>query len=205
MTIIRKGKGIKTLDVRDTNQDELASLMVGREVSFKTEKKVAQPGAEVLAIDGMTVKDTRGIEAVRNLSLSVKAGEIVGIAGVDGNGQSELIEAITGLRKTDSGTITLNGKQIQNLPPRKVTESGIGHIPKTAINTVSSSIFRSEIIWCRKAITKSRIQHLACYIKATCIKSTRLISEYDVRTPDEYTHVRALSGGNQQKRLSGGK
>lgn len=99
VTIIRKGKGITTLDVAHTDQDELASLMVGREVSFKTDKQAADPKQEVLSLSDVTVKDARGVEAVKQLSLSVRAGEIVGIAGVDGNGQSELIEAITGLRK----------------------------------------------------------------------------------------------------------
>ena len=112
------------------SEDELASLMVGREVSFKTDKQAADPKQEVLSLSDVTVKDARGVEAVKQLSLSVRSGEIVGIAGVDGNGQSELIEAITGLRKTNAGTITLNGKQLQNMPPRKVTEAGIGHIPQ---------------------------------------------------------------------------
>ncbi|MGK9266630.1 ABC transporter ATP-binding protein [Bacillus inaquosorum] len=206
VTIIRKGKGIKTLDVRDTNQDDLASLMVGREVSFKTKKKAAQPGAEVLAIDGMTVKDTRGVEAVRNLSLSVKAGEIVGIAGVDGNGQSELIEALTGLRKTDSGTITLNGKQIQNLPPRKVTESGIGHIPQDRHKhglVLDFPIGENMVL---QSYYKKPYSAFGVFVlhKGDMYKKARsLISEYDVRTPDEYTHARALSGGNQQKAIIG--
>ena len=104
--------------------------MVGREVVFKTEKKAAEPKDVVLEIQNLEVKDSRGISAVRNLNLSVRAGEIIGIAGVDGNGQSELIEALTGLRKINSGTITLNGKEIQNLRPRKITELGVGHIPE---------------------------------------------------------------------------
>lgn len=101
-TVIRKGKGIQTVDVATTNSNELASLMVGREVNFKTEKKVAEPKETVFTIENLVVKDARKVEMVKELNLEIKAGEIVGVAGVDGNGQSELIEAITGLRKSVS-------------------------------------------------------------------------------------------------------
>ncbi|MFC3885014.1 ABC transporter ATP-binding protein, partial [Bacillus songklensis] len=129
-TVIRKGKGIGTVNVSETNPDELASLMVGREVHFRTAKKEATPQEEVLVIDQLVVEDTRGVEAVRGLSLTVHAGEIVGIAGVEGNGQTELIEAITGLRKSKSGSISLRGQELINMPTRKITESGVGHIPQ---------------------------------------------------------------------------
>ncbi|MBJ7894401.1 ABC transporter ATP-binding protein [Bacillus atrophaeus] len=204
VTIIRKGQGIKTLDVQNTTKDELASLMVGRDVSFTTEKKAARQRGEVLTLDAVTVKDIRGVEAVRELSLSVRAGEIVGIAGVDGNGQTELIEAITGLRKTESGTISLNGKQIQNLKPRKVTESGVGHIPQDRHKhglvldfpigeNIALQSYYHKPFSAFGVLNKSEIYK----------KANSLIKEYDVRTPDEYTHARALSGGNQQKAIIG--
>ena len=130
VTVIRKGKGIDTVDVETTNPTELASLMVGREVSFKTEKIDANPQGNVLEIDNLVVKDSRGVSLLKGLNLNVKAGEILGIAGVDGNGQSELIEAVTGLMKAESGHIRLNNKDITNMKPRKITESGVGHIPQ---------------------------------------------------------------------------
>src|SRR5690625_309165 len=114
-TVIRKGKGVGTVNVADTTVTELASLMVGREVSFKTEKKPARPQNTILEINNLTVKDSRKVNMVKGLDLNVRAGEIVGIAGVDGNGQTELIESITGLIKSESGTITLNNKDITNL------------------------------------------------------------------------------------------
>src|SRR5699024_6750116 len=129
-TVIRKGAGIDTLDVKETSVTELASLMVGRSVNFKIDKQPAEPKETVLSIRNLKVKDKRKIDMVKGMDLEVRAGEIVGIAGVDGNGQSELIEAITGLQKTESGSIRLNSKDITNLSPRKVTESGIGHIPQ---------------------------------------------------------------------------
>src|SRR5690625_4624499 len=129
-TVIRKGEGIGTVDVDNTSVAELASLMVGREVSFKTDKKPASPRNVVLRIEDLVVKDSRKIDLVKGLDLEVRAGEIIGIAGIDGNGQTELIEAITGLRKSESGEIWLKEREITHLSPRKVTESGLGHIPQ---------------------------------------------------------------------------
>jgi general nucleoside transport system ATP-binding protein len=203
-TVIRKGVGIGTVNVSETNPNELASLMVGREVTFKTEKAAAKPAHNVLEINNLVVKDSRGLGAVNNLNLSVKAGEILGIAGVDGNGQSELIEAITGLRKSESGSIQLNGKEIRNLSPRKITEAGTGHIPQDrhkhglvldfpigenmVLQTYNKSPFAKAGVLNYKEIYK---------------KAKSLIQEYDVRTPSEFTLARALSGGNQQKAIIG--
>src|SRR5690625_4866360 len=127
-TVIRKGEGIGTLNVADTNTTELATMMVGRSISFETEKSQAKPPDTILKINDLVVKDSRKLEAVKGLDLEVRAGEIVGIAGIDGNGQTELIEAITGLTKSESGSIKLREKEIMNLSPRKVTESGLAHI-----------------------------------------------------------------------------
>src|SRR5690625_1775342 len=109
-TVIRKGVGIGTLDVKETTVDELAALMVGRSVSFKTEKSTNHPGNTVLKVEILHVKDSRKVPVVKGLSLDVRENEIVGLAGVDGNGQTELIEAIAGLRKTESGSIILNNE-----------------------------------------------------------------------------------------------
>ncbi|MBG9542064.1 heme ABC transporter ATP-binding protein [Cytobacillus firmus] len=204
VTVIRKGVGIGTVNVTETNPNELASLMVGREVTFKTDKTDSTPQEQVLEIQGLNVKDSRGLGVVNNLNLNVRAGEIVGIAGVDGNGQSELIEAITGLRKSESGSIKLNGKEIANMPPRKVTETGVGHIPQDrhkhglvldfpiGENMVLQSYYKAPFS------NKGVLNFKEIYSKAK-----KLIKEFDVRTPSEFTLARALSGGNQQKAIIG--
>ncbi|WP_312095096.1 ABC transporter ATP-binding protein [Niallia sp.] len=204
VTVIRKGEGIGTYNVKDTNPNELANLMVGREVSFKTEKKDPNPKETVLKISDLTVKDNRGVHVVNSLNLDVKAGEIVGIAGVDGNGQSELIEAITGLMKKNSGSITLNGKEISVLTPRKITESGIGHIPQDRHKhglVLDFSIGQNMAL---QTYYKRPFSNYG-FLNQTEIekKASELIEEFDVRTPSMHTPARALSGGNQQKAIIG--
>ncbi|MGP4080164.1 ABC transporter ATP-binding protein [Pseudalkalibacillus sp. R45] len=201
-TVIRRGKGIGTVDVADTNREELASMMVGRDVSFTTKKEKGNPQQEVLEINSLVVKDARGVPAVNGLDLTIRAGEIIGIAGVDGNGQTELIEAITGLRKADSGEIRLNGKGITNLKPRKVTESGVGHIPQDRHKhglVLDFSIGENMVLqtYYKKPYSKYK------QLKATEIfnKAEQLIEQFDVRTPSVHTEARALSGGNQQKAI----
>lgn len=202
VTVIRKGKGIKTLNISETNPNELAALMVGREVTFKTEKTPSKPGKEVLKIEELVVKDSRNITSVDRLNLTVREGEILGIAGVDGNGQTELLEAITGLAKVDSGEITLNGTKITNLPPRRITETGLAHIPQDrhkhglvldypiGMNMVLQTYYKQP--FSRNSILN---------FNEISQKARKLIEEFDVRTPDEYTLARALSGGNQQKAI----
>ncbi|MGO5011599.1 ABC transporter ATP-binding protein [Niallia sp. Sow4_A1] len=204
VTVIRKGEGIGTYNVKDTNPNELANLMVGREVSFKTEKKAPNPKDTVLKISDLTVKDNRGVHVVNSLNLDVKAGEIVGIAGVDGNGQSELIEAITGLMKKNNGSITLNGKDISVLTPRKITESGIGHIPQDRHKhglVLDFSIGQNMAL---QTYYKRPFSNYG-FLNQTEMekKASELIEEFDVRTPSIHTPARALSGGNQQKAIIG--
>ncbi|KWW10977.1 MULTISPECIES: ABC transporter ATP-binding protein [Bacillaceae] len=204
VTVIRKGKGIGTVNVKETNPDELASLMVGRDVVFKTDKSAANPQEVVLEVKNLEVKDSRGVSAVHNLDLSVRAGEIIGIAGVDGNGQSELIEALTGLKKVTNGTISLNGKQVQNMKPRKITEAGVGHIPEDRHKhglVLDFSIGENIVLqtYYQEPFSTGGILHS----KKIFDKARTIIKEYDVRTPDEYTPARALSGGNQQKAIIG--
>jgi general nucleoside transport system ATP-binding protein len=204
VTVIRKGVGIGTVNVSETDPNALASLMVGREVTFKTEKKAAKPKEVAFEINGLTVKDSRGVPVVNNLNLKIKAGEIVGIAGVDGNGQSELIEAITGLRKAEGGTISLNGKNIRNLSPRKITESGIGHIPQDRHKHGLVLDFPiGDNIVLQTYYKKPFSRYGVLSFKEIYDKARKLIKEYDVRTPTEYTEARALSGGNQQKAIIG--
>jgi general nucleoside transport system ATP-binding protein len=204
VTVIRKGVGIGTVNVNETNPNELASLMVGREVVFKTEKVPAVPKQAVLEIKDLHVKDARGIPAVNGLNLEIRAGEIVGIAGVDGNGQTELLEAITGLRKSENGSILINGKEVKNLPPRKVTESGVGHIPQDRHKhglVLDFPIGENMVLqtYYRRPYSNGGVLNY----KEIYNKANHLIKEFDVRTPSEFTLARALSGGNQQKAIIG--
>ncbi|MEG0438393.1 MAG: ABC transporter ATP-binding protein [Solibacillus sp.] len=205
VTIIRKGEGIGTVITAETNPNELAELMVGRQVDFKTVKKDATPAEEILAIENLFVTDYRNIEKVKGLNLNVRRGEIVGIAGIDGNGQSELIEAITGLRKVKSGKITLNGKDITGLKPRKITESGIGHIPQDRHKhglVLDFSIGHNIALqtYYKEPLSKGGIMNY----KKINEKARQVIEEFDVRSGQgEMTPARALSGGNQQKAIIG--
>ncbi|PDY47711.1 ABC transporter ATP-binding protein [Bacillus pseudomycoides] len=201
-TIIRKGKGIGTVDVANTNEHKLAELMVGRQVNFKTEKLDAKPAEDVLSITNLVVHDARQLPAVKGLDLTVRAGEIVGIAGIDGNGQSELIEAITGLRKVESGSIAIKGKEITNWPVRRITEEGIGHIPEDRHKhglVLDFSVRDNMVLqtYYKNQFSKKGILNFAKITE----KAKALIEQFDVRTPSEQTLARALSGGNQQKAI----
>ena len=201
-TVIRRGKGIGTVDVADVSSQQLADMMVGREVSFKTDKKAANPQEVVLSVENLVVKENRGIEAVKNLSLEVRAGEILGSAGIDGNGQSELIQALTGLRKVESGHIYLGGDEITNLRPRKITEAGVGHVPEdrhkyglilemTLAENIALQTYYQEPMSQMGVLNYGEINDHA----------RDLIKEFDVRTVSEVVPAKALSGGNQQKAI----
>ena len=204
VTVIRKGKGIGTVETSETDPEQLASMMVGRQVTFKTEKGPADPKEEVLKIEGLTVEDSRGVPKVKGLNLSIRKGEIVGIAGIDGNGQSELIEAITGLRKSKSGKILINGKDITNRKPREITNSGIGHIPQDRHKhglvldfPIGHNIGLQTYF--RPPYSKGGIINYTAIDK----KAEEIIAQYDVRTQGPHEPARALSGGNQQKAIIG--
>lgn len=204
VTIIRKGEGIGTVTTSETNPTQLAEMMVGRQVTFKTEKTEAHPTDIVLKIENLVVADNRGIEKVKGLNLEVRAGEIVGIAGIDGNGQEELIEAITGLRKVKSGKVTLKNEHITGLKPRKITEAGIGHIPQDRHKhglvldfPISDNIVLQT--YYKEPISKHGIMD---YKKVRSVAAD-IIKEFDVRTASDMSLARSLSGGNQQKAIIG--
>ncbi|AYC29296.1 ABC transporter ATP-binding protein [Paenisporosarcina cavernae] len=204
VTVIRKGEGIGTVITSETNPNELAELMVGRQVFFKTEKIDANPTDEVLRIENLTVQDFRGIEKVKELNLSVRRGEIVGIAGIDGNGQSELIEAITGLRKIKSGIVMVNGKDVTGHKPRQITETGVGHIPQDRHKhglVLDFPIGHNIALqtYYTKPISKNGIMDYGIIRK----KAEEIIAKFDVRTQGPDEPARALSGGNQQKAIIG--
>ena len=204
VTIIRKGEGIGTVITAETNPEELATLMVGRQVTFKTEKGPSNPTEEVLNIENLFVEDYRGVGKVKGLNLSVRRGEIVGIAGIDGNGQSELIEAITGLRKVKGGKISINSKDVTGKKPREITETGLGHIPQDRHKhglVLDFTVGYNAVLqtYYQKPISKKGIMDYKLVSK----KAKELIEMYDVRTQGENSFARSLSGGNQQKLIIG--
>ncbi|MGM9986205.1 MAG: ABC transporter ATP-binding protein [Bacillaceae bacterium] len=201
-TVIRKGKGIGTVDVANTNEEELAALMVGRQVSFKTEKASANPKDVILKLENVSAFDTRNIQVLKDVNLEVKGGEILGIAGIEGNGQSELIEVITGLKRVTSGQILLNGKQISNLRTRDITEHGIGHIPEDRHKhgLVLDFSVRDNMVL-QTYYQQPYSNYGVMKFGEIASKATKLVEEFDVRTPSLDTPARALSGGNQQKMI----
>ena len=200
VTIIRRGKVTGTVNTKETNIDELAELMVGRKVNLVVEKKKAKVGNEVFKIENLNVNDHRGLPAVKNINLKIYSGEVVGIAGVDGNGQTELIEAVTGLRKAISGSITVNGKEVFGKTPRVVMEAGVGHVPEDRHKRgliLKYSLFENSILGLhnKEPFSKGIVMNYEAIRK----HSRKLIEEFDVRTPNEEVMASALSGGNQQK------
>ncbi|MCS1351248.1 ABC transporter ATP-binding protein [Mechercharimyces sp. CAU 1602] len=200
VTVIRRGRVVDSLSVKDTNEKELATKMVGREVTFSVDKEDKDSGEVVLQVENLVVNDHRNLHAVAGLNMEVRAGEIVGIAGVDGNGQSELIEAITGLRKVESGSIKLRGNEITKNTPRQIDQAGVGHIPEDRHKrglVLDFSIGENMVL---KTYHQSPFARgILMNYPAVFEHAKKLIEEYDVRTPDEHTMARALSGGNQQK------
>ena len=200
VTVIRRGKSIDTVTIEGSTNADLAEMMVGRHVSFKTEKIPSNPKEVVLSIKNLVVNENRGIPAVKNLSLDVRAGEIIGIAGIDGNGQTELVQAITGLRKIESGDITIKGESIINKTIRQITEMSVGHIPEDRHRdgmilemTVAENIALQT--YYKEPNSKNGILNYNI-INA---KASELMNEFDVRGAGELIAGGDLSGGNQQK------
>lgn len=201
-TVIRRGEHIDTVDVANVTSQELADMMVGRSVSFKTKKSPAEPKHPVLEIKDLYVNESRGLPIVKGVDLTIHAGEVLGIAGVDGNGQSELIQAIAGLTKSTSGTIHLNGKDITNHSPRYITENGLGHIPEDRHKhglVLDMSVEENMILQTYYQEPFSKVGFLKDKIISNY--AMHLIQEFDVRTPNEKVNASALSGGNQQKAI----
>lgn len=200
-TIIRRGKYIDTVDVKDTTEQQLASMMVGRDVNLVVNKKAAEPGDTIFEINNLTVEDSRKIEKVKDLSISVRKGEIVGIAGIDGNGQKELVEAITGLCKVKSGTIKVNGTEIQNTNPRNVINHGVCtvHDDRQKRGLILDFPVKYNLIlenYKRSPNSKNGVLNEKLISKFAADS----IDKYDIRpvgcAPEP---AKALSGGNQQK------
>ena len=200
VTVIRRGKSIETVSVEGTSSKELAEMMVGRAVSFKTDKKAAQPKDTILAIKDLHVNENRGVPAVKGLSLDVKGGEIVGIAGIDGNGQTELIQAITGLRKVKSGSIKIKGKEVTDASPRQITELSVGHIPEDRHRDgMILEMTLAENLALQTYYKEPFSHHGVLDYNYINKNARRLMEEFDVRAASELVSAGSLSGGNQQK------
>ena len=200
VTVIRRGKVVGETKTAGASQAMLAEMMVGRQVDLTVEKTPAHPDAPVLVVENLKVLDNRLQMTVNGASLDVHAGEILGIAGVQGNGQTELVEALTGLRTVQEGTVSIDGQDVTNASPRKITESGVAHIPEDrqedglvlsfpvhdnfVINTYYRPPFSHGMVVDQKAIQG---------------QADGLIQEFDIRTPSAHVPVSNLSGGNQQK------
>ena len=204
-TIIRRGKFIGVVDVATTSVNEMAAMMVGRPVSFKVDKVPKTPGEAVLEVENLNVLNNKGVLGVKDFSLSVRRGEIVGIAGVDGNGQTELIEAITGLRKIQSGSIKFLGDDISSLSIKERNEKGLGHIPEDRQKRgliLSFPIASNMVI---KDFDKAPFSKNGILDKDAIRKySQEIVDKFDVRSGEGIDSLAGmLSGGNQQKAIIG--
>lgn len=200
ITVMRNGKFVATVNKEDTNPSELAKMMVGREVFLKVEKKKSSIGDVVLKVDDIWTSGEKELSKIRGISMDVRAGEIVGIAGIDGNGQSELIEAITGLRKVEKGTVTLDGEDITNLTPLKIRKLGLTHIPEDRnLRGLNRGLSIMDNMVAVKIDRKPFLTGIALNRKAISSFSKELIERFDVRPKDPNILTQALSGGNAQK------
>ena len=202
VTVLRGGKVVGHADPKQSTQASLASLMVGRDVILQVDKDEATPGEPVLNITNLYVRDDRDLPVVKGLSLEVRAGEILGIAGVQGNGQTELVEAVTGLRPPESGHILIEGKDVTHYNPRQITESGVAHVPEDhrKDGMVASFPIKDNLVLQTYYIDPFSRGILADE-EAKDENARRLVEQYDVRTPNIYVNMDNLSGGNQQKTI----
>jgi ABC-type uncharacterized transport system ATPase subunit len=200
VTVLRRGKSVGTLPIAGATEQSLAQLMVGREVLLRVEKTPAVPGEVLLRVDALHVRDERGIEKVRGVSFEVRAGEILAIAGVDGNGQAELIDALTGLLTPEGGRVEVAGREVTTENAFEHFEVGVGHIPQDRQRrglVLDFSIAENVALHDFRKPPDSRFGWL--YPARLVERARRLIREFDVRGGTPETPAGALSGGNQQK------
>ena len=200
ISVLRRGKLVDTVPRAGATEEKLARLMVGRDVVLQVEKEPAQPGETLLEVEDLAVDDDRGLPAVRGVSLTARAGEIVGIAGVDGNGQTELIEALTGLRRATAGQVRIGGTEITGASARKRLERGMGHIPEDRLRRgVVLEFSLAENLSLHDYRHEPNSRHGWLWPSRMIAAARRLIAEFDVRGGRPTSKVSELSGGNQQK------
>lgn len=202
VVVLRKGKVAAEVLTQDTSPPELAKMMVGREVLFDLEKKAFSPGETVLSLRGVSALDDRGLPALQDVSFELRSGEILGVAGVAGNGQRELAEAITGLRKIKSGNIFIEGKEITNKSPLAVIKAGVAHVPqdRSSVGAVGDMSVASNLAM--KQYRKKPLSYGAFLLPRRIAEmARRLIEAFKISTPGPETRVKFLSGGNIQKTI----
>ena len=200
ITVLRRGKMIDTVTREGATEEGLARLMVGRDVLLRVDKPPAQPGVPLLSVEDLRVVDDRGLEAVRGVSFDVRAGEILGIAGVDGNGQSELIDALSGLRRSGSGSVRIGEHDVTGAAPSTILDLGLGHIPEDRQRrglVLEFSLAENVALHDYDKAPDSRWGWL--FPRQLVRRARELLSQFDVRGGGPQTRAAALSGGNQQK------
>ncbi len=200
IAVLRRGKIVGSADPKATNKEELAEMMVGRPVELTVDKTPAQPRDVVLEVRELVVLDDRNHQAVDGVTFEVKAGEIVGVAGVQGNGQTELVEALTGLSTVLSGSVRLKGVEVTHATPRQIHEQAVAHIPEDRQRSglvLSFTVAENMVLDAYYPEPYSRGVRMDW--DATRQVASQLVQEYDVRTPGIEVRVGDLSGGNQQK------
>jgi ABC-type uncharacterized transport system ATPase subunit len=200
ITVIRRGRVVGTRTPDATNEEDLAELMVGRDVQLTVDRGESHPGDGVLAVEGLHVKDDRGHEAVHGVSFEVRAGEIFGIAGVAGNGQDELVESLAGLRRATAGRVRLSGRDLTAPGPRRLNESGVAYVPSDRHRfglVLSFSVADNLVLtsYYRRPFARGLVRDDAAIER----NADERIAEYDIRTPSGDVPCSTLSGGNQQK------
>jgi simple sugar transport system ATP-binding protein len=200
ITVLRNGRVAGTADPAEATQQSLANLMVGRDVVFRVEKGEAHPGEPVLQVEHLSVEDDRGVLMVDGFSVAVRTGEIYGIAGVQGNGQRELVEALAGMRRKLAGKVEVLGRNATKMTPRKITDLGTAHIPedRTKHGLVGAYSVADNLVlnrYHRSPFSRRGIRNEAAINE----QAGGLVQRFDIRTPGIDVPIRTLSGGNQQK------
>ena len=200
VTILYDGKVVKTLPIAEVTKEKLARLMVGREVLFQVEHPSVKVGKVSLALEGIWAQGDDDIPALRGIDLKVRSGEILGIAGVSGNGQRELAEVIAGLRKSTKGKVFIKETEVTNWSPSQLLEHGLSYIPEERMRDGTIQKFSvEENLILKDHIHKPYAAGIFMNFKNIARESERLISDFDIRTPSRYTSLKSLSGGNIQK------
>jgi simple sugar transport system ATP-binding protein len=200
VTVLRRGKRIDTVPTEGATEASLARLMVGREVLLRVEKKTAKLGEPMLEVEDLRVRDARGLEAVKGVSLEVRGGEVVAIAGVDGNGQLELVQAVAGVVVPESGRVSIEGRDVTGRGVRAATEAGVAHIPEDRhLFGLVLDFTLAENLALREYREPPISNHGLLSVGHMNDRARALLREYDVRGGDPSTLASALSGGNQQK------
>jgi simple sugar transport system ATP-binding protein len=202
ISVMRKGRMLQTIAKAETNERELARLMVGREIGAAVPERACTPGEDILLVEDLVAAADHGQRALKGLNLRVRQGEIVGIAGVAGNGQKELAEVLAGLRSWQEGRVVLNGKPMSPGNVKAFLEQGTAHIPENRMHSgLAGNLGAVDNLLLKSYRTKERSRFGMLRSKENRQWSKELIEQFDVKTPDLNTPVRQLSGGNQQKLL----